>query len=103
MRLPNGFGSVYKLQGNRRRPWVVKKTIDGHQKTLSYFETHDAALTFLLKYNHEPTGFTATFADIYEQWKPPNRWLPAREMAGFIGVVPVGLRKFVPAPVPASR
>lgn len=29
MRLPNGFGSVYKLQGNRRRPFVVKKTIAG--------------------------------------------------------------------------
>ena len=70
MRLPNGFGSVYKLSGNRRRPFVVKKTINGKQRPLGYFETHDAALTFLLKYNHEPTGLTATFADIYEQWKP---------------------------------
>lgn len=73
MRLPNGFGSVYKLSGNRRRPFVVKKTIDGKQRPLGYFETHDAALTFLLKYNHEPTGLTATFADIYEQWKP-TKW-----------------------------
>ena len=73
MRLPNGFGSVYKLSGNRRRPFVVKKTINGKQRPLGYFETHDAALTFLLKYNHEPTGLTATFADIYEQWKP-TKW-----------------------------
>lgn len=51
MRLPNGFGSVYKLQGHRRRPWVVKKTIEGRQKALGYFDTHDAALTFLLKVN----------------------------------------------------
>ena len=29
MKLPNGFGTVYKLSGNRRRPYVVKKTIDG--------------------------------------------------------------------------
>lgn len=29
MKLPNGFGSVYCLSGNRRRPWVVKKSIDG--------------------------------------------------------------------------
>lgn len=69
MRLPNGFGSVYKLQGHRRRPWVVKKTIEGRQKALGYFETHDAALTFLLKVNHEPHGLTATFADIYQQWQ----------------------------------
>ena len=73
MRLPNGFGTIYKLQGHRRRPFVVKKTIEGKQKPLGYFETHDAALTFLLKYNHEPTGLTATFADIYEQWKP-TKW-----------------------------
>lgn len=26
MRLPNGFGSVYKLSGNRRKPWVARKT-----------------------------------------------------------------------------
>lgn len=52
---------------------MVKKTINGKQKPLGYFETHDAALTFLLKYNHEPTGLTATFADIYEQWKP-TKW-----------------------------
>ena len=52
---------------------MVKKTINGKQKPLGYFETHDAALTFLLKYNHEPTGLTATFADIYKQWRP-TKW-----------------------------
>ena len=26
MNLPNGFGSVYKLSGKRRRPWVARKT-----------------------------------------------------------------------------
>jgi hypothetical protein len=25
MRFPNGFGTCYKLQGNQRMPWVVKK------------------------------------------------------------------------------
>ena len=68
MRLPNGFGTIYKLRGNRRRPFVVKKTIDGKQKPLGYFATHDDALSFLLKYNHEPEGLTATFADCYTQW-----------------------------------
>ena len=69
MKLPNGFGSVYKLTGNRRRPFVVKKTIQGKQKALGYFETHDAALSFLLRVNHEPHGSTATFADVYQQWQ----------------------------------
>lgn len=27
MRLPNGYGSVKKLSGKRRRPWIVEKTI----------------------------------------------------------------------------
>ena len=44
MRLPNGFGSVYKLSGNRRPPFVVKKTIAGKQRPLGYFSTHDEAL-----------------------------------------------------------
>jgi len=26
MRLPNGYGSVAKLSGNRRNPYVVRKT-----------------------------------------------------------------------------
>ena len=26
MKLPNGFGSVYKLSGKRRNPWVARKT-----------------------------------------------------------------------------
>ena len=25
-KLPNGYGSVYKLSGNRRKPWVAAKT-----------------------------------------------------------------------------
>ena len=27
MRLPNGYGNVSKLSGNRRKPWRVRKTI----------------------------------------------------------------------------
>lgn len=26
MRNPNGYGSVYKLSGNRRKPWIARKT-----------------------------------------------------------------------------
>ena len=26
MKLPNGYGTVYKLSGNRRKPWIARKT-----------------------------------------------------------------------------
>ena len=29
MRLANGIGSVYKLSGNRRNPYIVRKTTGG--------------------------------------------------------------------------
>lgn len=31
MRLPNGYGSIVLLSGNRRRPYMVRKTI-GYDK-----------------------------------------------------------------------
>ena len=31
MKLPNNYGSVYKLSGNRRRPYIAKITI-GYNK-----------------------------------------------------------------------
>ena len=43
MRLPNGYGSVYKLAGNRRRPYVVKKTIDGRQRYIDIKQSKTAA------------------------------------------------------------
>ena len=27
MKLPNGYGSIYKLSGKRRKPWIVRKTV----------------------------------------------------------------------------
>lgn len=54
MKLPNGFGTVYRLQGNRRRPYVVKKTIQHKQKALGYFETFADAMAYLVEYNRDP-------------------------------------------------
>ena len=45
MRMPNSFGSVYKLPGKRRRPYVARKTMgytaEGQQikKIIGYSET----------------------------------------------------------------
>lgn len=68
MRLPNGYGSVYKLTGNRRRPWVVKKSIEGKQKALGYFATQEEALAFLVEINRMTPEREVTFSAVYSAW-----------------------------------
>lgn len=82
MKLPNGFGTVYKLSGNRRNPYVAKKTkgweIDpktGKSKQLytvvGYYPTRKEALTALAEFNANPYDVDAakvTFEDVYERW-----------------------------------
>lgn len=68
MRLPNGYGSVYKLAGNRRRPYVVKKTIDGRQRALGYFESYQEAFEYLVEINHCTPSRQVTFTAIYAAW-----------------------------------
>lgn len=68
MKLPNGYGTVYKLTGNRRRPWVVKKTIDGRQRPLGYFATRDEAFAFLVSVNRMTPGKEITFSALYHAW-----------------------------------
>lgn len=70
MKLPNNFGSIIKLPGRRRKPWAVRKKIDGHYRYLGYFETYEKALTFLVEYNKDPSVYAPsliTFAEIYQQ------------------------------------
>lgn len=48
IRMPNGYGSVIKLSGRRRRPWAVRVTdkfVDGKQlyRYISYHETKTEA------------------------------------------------------------
>lgn len=70
MKLPNGFGTVYKLSGNRRNPYVAKKTkgweIDpktGKSKQLytvvGYYPTRKEALTALAEFNANPYDVNA--------------------------------------------
>ena len=72
MKLPNGFGTVYKMQGNRRRPYVAKKTIQGKQKAIGYFETFEDAMACLVAYNRAPALLSpsrTTFSEVYALWK----------------------------------
>lgn len=77
MRAPNGYGSVIKLAGNRRRPYMVRVTKgwseDGKQiyQTLGYFAKRQDAIKFLADYNHSPFNLDyakITFAEVYEAW-----------------------------------
>ena len=72
----NGYGSVYKLTGNRRKPWAVRITsgwVDGKQKykMIGYYKTRKEAQIALAEYNQNPYDIDArkiTFAEIYEKW-----------------------------------
>lgn len=77
MRLANNFGSVYELKGNRRRPFVAKKTIGYNEKkqpiykVIGYYETREKALIELSKYNNHPYNIELkdiTFSQLYEMW-----------------------------------
>lgn len=65
MRLPNGYGGVVKLSGNRRRPYAARITtgwhindITGkriqHYQILGYAPTRSEALQILARYNNYP-------------------------------------------------
>lgn len=85
MKLPNGYGSVVKLKGKRRKPWAVRisylqeqpdGTVKRKQKYLEYFAKQDSALAYLAEYNsgglvpeHQKYADVPTFAELYEKWK----------------------------------
>lgn len=76
MKLPNGYGSVTKLSGARRKPWIARKTvgiIEGKQErvVIGCFKTKAEALQALSEYNacpYDVESGTLTFADIYKKW-----------------------------------
>ena len=73
MRMPNGYGSVYKLSGNRRKPYAVRVTeiwSNGQQKYryLGYYRTKQEAIKQLALYNDAPYDLEmskVTFSEIY--------------------------------------
>lgn len=65
MRLPNGYGSVVKMSGKRRKPYMVRKTIGWHLdetkgrqiqdfQIIGYAETRAEGLRMLAEYNQNP-------------------------------------------------
>lgn len=117
MRLPNGFGSVVKLSGKRRRrPYMARKT-EGFDpetgypiyKILGYFETYAEAYEFLSDYNRRPDetiGRTKTFADVYEAWMqeytttPVKGKLPSKKtVLGYEGIYKNHVRNLYGIPI----
>lgn len=76
MRLPNGFGNINKLSGNRRNPFRARVfegyADDGKKiyKNIGYYEKYQDALTALVEYHKNPLDFQAdiTFAELFEKW-----------------------------------
>ena len=83
MKLPNGYGSVHKLNDKKRRkPWRARITIGyvydeekdrqiRQYKTLGYYETKQQALQALATYNENPYDLDTdkiTFSECYEKW-----------------------------------
>ena len=82
MRLPNGYGGVVKLSGNRRRPYAARITTGWYHndktgkrvqkfQIIGYAPTRAEALQILAKYNDYPIDAAAlklTFHDIYLRW-----------------------------------
>ena len=78
MRNPNGYGSVVKLSGNRRRPFCVRKAVTkwnakGHPvyEIIGYYATRKEALQALADYNSNPYDLGKahlTVAEVYEMW-----------------------------------
>lgn len=82
MRLPNGYGGVVKLSGNRRRPYAARITTGWYHndktgkrvqkfQVIGYAASRAEALQILAKYNDYPIDAAAlklTFHDIYLRW-----------------------------------
>ena len=85
MRKPNGYGSIKKLSGKRRRPYVFLISAEGKQKPIAYFCTQVEAEIYAAEYNKKHTnkllyGHQITFSELYYRWLPfhIDKYQPAR-------------------------
>lgn len=80
MKLPNGYGSISKMSGKRRRPFRVRITVGWSIneekvvqkfKTVGYYKTKQEALEALAEYNKCPYDLDTkamTFEEVYKVW-----------------------------------
>lgn len=73
---PNGHGTIYKLSGKRRKPWVAQVTTgwteDGKQirQTIGYYATKREGMDALTMHRISPVSPKAsiTLGELYEEW-----------------------------------
>lgn len=77
MKNPNGYGTVVKLSGNRRRPYTARKTKGWDERgypvyeTIGYYTTREEGLIALAEYNRNPFDINAskiTVKELYDKW-----------------------------------
>ena len=77
MKNPNGYGTVAKLKGNRRKPFIVKKVTgwkDNGQpivKIIGYTATREEGNILLAEYNKNPWDITTsqiTLSELFILW-----------------------------------
>lgn len=78
MRAPNGFGTVARLSGNRRRPFIIKKVTGWNDKghpiyeIIGYAATREEGLMILSEYNRDPWDVDRakiTLQQLFDLWK----------------------------------
>lgn len=81
-KLPNGYGTIYKMAGKRSKPYRAMKTdkwridpVTGKSKqirfTIGYYQSREDAMIALANYNENPYDIKAdsiTFSEVYEKW-----------------------------------
>ena len=90
MKLPNGYGSIVKLSGNRRKPYAVRisymdnsgESPKRKQKCIAYFADKRRALEYLAEYNngavvpeHQKYTDVPTFTELFDKWEKYRRGL----------------------------
>lgn len=85
MKNPNGYGTVYKLSGNRRRPFIAVITdgrrVDGrcNRHTLGYYSTREEGMAALSEYHQHPYNVTEKSASLIEMWTSYIKYRETRE------------------------
>ena len=71
MKNPNHYGTITKLSGKRRRPFVIKEGKTGTQRIIGYAETREDAIIFLANYNKNPWDIDShkvTLQELFDLW-----------------------------------
>lgn len=87
MRLPNGFGSVVKLSGKRRNPYMARPPVTAYRdngspitpKAIGYYPDWPSAYEALLEYRRNPYDVDTrriTFAEVYKRMIAEKKSLP---------------------------